>query len=315
MSTPEPADSPIPPKATVVVLAYNSARFMEGCLDALRRTRGVAIEVICVDNASSDESHAIAESHPATTRAVRLEKNLGYSGGNNVGWRLGSAPYVIFINPDCRVLPETLAALLAPLDEDPTIAVTGALLYYPNSSNIQHAGGIIHPNGMCEHYGPKPEHGTDWHTSKDVDYVTGALIAFRRSDLESLGGFDEEYWPAYYEETDLCHRLKRQGKRIRYVAEAVAYHWESPGLTRDSKQFVRTSYRSRMRFIVKNHGLGELLFRVLPFEVRWFFGPYAKGFRWEMLRSYGAGILFALKCCARMSRRARTSTPGEPPRR
>ncbi|MBI1291075.1 glycosyltransferase [bacterium] len=293
-----------PPDATVVVLAYNSERFMEGCLDALARTRGVSIEVICVDNASKDGSHAVAEAHPATTLAIRLEKNLGYSGGNNVGWRRGSAPIVVFINPDCRVLPDTLAKLLAPLRSEPDIAVTGALLYYPNSTAIQHAGGILHPNAMTEHYGVKPDHGTDWHTSRDVDYVTGALIAFRRSDLERLGGFDEEYWPAYYEETDLCYRLKREGKRIRYVADAIGYHWESPGLTRDSKRFVRTAYRSRLRFIIKNYTLGEFLFRFVPFEFRWLTGPFAKGFRLEMIRSYGAALVFALRCLARFSRRS-----------
>jgi len=296
------------PEATVVVLAYNSERVMEGCLDALARTRGVGIEVICVDNASRDASHQIAEAHPATTLAIRLDKNLGYSGGNNVGWRRGTAPIVVFINPDCRVLPDTLRHLLAPL-KDPSVGVTGALLYYPNSTAIQHAGGILHPNAMTEHYGLKPEHGTDWHTSKDVDYVTGALIAFHRADLESLGGFDEEYWPAYYEETDLCYRLRKQGKRVCYVAEAIGYHWESPGLTRDSKRFVRTAYRSRLRFIIKNYSLAEILTRFLPFEAKWLAGPYAKGFRLEMIRSYAGALTFALRCMARFSRRSHSSTP------
>jgi GT2 family glycosyltransferase len=296
-----------PLRATVVVLAYNSERFMGGCLDALARTRGVELEIICVDNASVDGSHAIAEAHPVRPLAIRLERNLGYSGGNNVGWRKGTAPYVVFINPDCRVMPDTLAQLLRPLADDPMIGATGALLYYPNSDSIQHAGGILHPNGMTEHYGQKPEHGTDWHKSKAVDYVTGALIGFRREDLEKLGGFDEEYWPAYYEETDLCFRLARMGKRAWYVADAVGYHWESPGLTRDSKRFIRTAYRSRLRFIIKNYTLAELFFRFVPFESRWLCGPHARGFRLEILRSYVGALIFAGFCLARFSRRPRQS--------
>jgi GT2 family glycosyltransferase len=295
------------PEVTVVILAYKSADFMTGCLDALARTRGVSLEIIAVDNASSDDSHALAEAHPATTKALRLEKNLGYSGGNNVGWRLGTAPLVVFINPDCRVLPETLAALIAPLRQDPTIAVTGARLYYPNSSRIQHAGGILHPNAMTEHYGFKPDHGTEWHKDRDCDYVTGALIAFRRADLERLDGFDEEYWPAYYEETDLCYRLRKEGRRVRYAADAIAYHWESPGLTRDSKRFTRTAYRCRMRFLIKNYGVADWLFRFLPFEARWLRSRYADGVRLEVLRSYAAGIVFAAYCLLRLSRRPRRS--------
>lgn len=276
---------------------------MQGCLDALERSRGVTLELITVDNASKDNSHAIAEKHPAVTRAIRLEKNLGYSGGNNVGWREGKAPYVVFINPDCRVMPDSLEKLIAPLEQESDIAVTGALLYYPNSRTVQHAGGILHPNGMGEHHGMGKPDAPEYHESKDVDYVTGALIAFRRSDLERLGGFDEEYWPAYYEETDLCWRLRKEGKRIRYVADCVAYHHESPGLEKDSPRFVRTSYRSRMRFVVKNMTVGEFLGGFLPFEWKWFFGPFARGYRVQTLRSYVSGVAFAFKCLFRVSRR------------
>ncbi|MCC6547535.1 glycosyltransferase family 2 protein [Candidatus Sumerlaeota bacterium] len=294
------------PRITVVVLTYNSGKFITECLTALQHSRGVELEVICVDNASTDDSHNLSTTHPSAPKAIRLERNLGYSGGNNAGWVLGTMPIVVFINPDCRVMQDTLARLVNPFAQDERIAVTGALLYYPNSTIIQHAGGILHPNGMCEHFGMNKPDAPEFHESKDVEYVTGALIAFRRSDLERFGGFDEEFWPAYYEETDLCWRLRKEGKRVRYVAEAIAYHYESPGLEKNSTRFVRTSYRSRIRFVVKNFSLGEFLGDFLPFEWRWFFGPFARGYRFPALRSYGSGLLFALFCSARFSRRRRT---------
>ena len=296
-------DNPTLPRITVVVLSYNSASFLQGCLDALERSRGVELEIICVDNASADKSHEIAEKHPAKPIAIHSEKNLGYSGGNNLGWPLGSAPYVVFINPDCRVMPNTLARLVAPMVTEAAVAVCGGLLYYPNRSVIQHAGGILHPNAMCEHFGMNAPDAPEFHESKDVDYVTGALIAFRRADLERLRGFDEDYWPAYYEETDLCWRLRREGKRVRYVADAVAYHWESPGLTKNSGRFVRTSYRSRIRFVIKNYTVGELLTLFLPFEAKWLVGPFARGFRLATFRSYCSGAVFAVRCLLRFSRR------------
>ena len=294
------------PRITVVVLTYNSEKFIAECLTASQQSRGVALEVVCIDNASHDRSHELAAEHPSAPKSVRLEKNLGYSGGNNAGWILGTAPIVVFINPDCRVMPDTLANLVKPMVAEDDIAIAGALLYYPNTRTIQHAGGILHPNGMCEHYGMNKPDAPEYHVSKDVKYVTGALIAFRRSDLERLHGFDEEYWPAYYEETDLSWRLRKEGKRVRYVAEAVAYHYESPGLQKHSARFVRTSYRSRLRFVVKNYSLLEFLRDFLPFEVKWFFGPFAKYYRIPALRSYGSGLLFALFCLARFSRRRRT---------
>ncbi len=278
---------------------------MHGCLDALARSKGVDLEIICIDNCSKDASHDVAENHPATDQAIRLTDNLGYSGGNNVGWRKGSAPYVVFINPDCWVQPETLSKLIAPLQNEEKIGACGALLFYPNSHTIQHAGGILHPNAMCEHFGVNKEVSKKYRKSKDVSYVTGALIAFHRSDLEELGGFDEELWPAYYEETDLCWRLRHKGRKIRYVAEAIAYHYESPGLTKNSSRFVRTSYRSRMRFVVKNYSFGQFMKQFLPFEIRWFCGPFARGFRLATLRSYCSGFLFALFCLLRFSRRSK----------
>lgn len=297
--------SPQDPAVSVIILSYNSETFMEGCLDALGRSRGVRLEVICVDNASVDRSHAIAQAHPVTSHAIRSEANLGFSGGNNLGWPRAAHPLLVFINPDCRVMPDTLANLVRPLLEAADVGVTGALLLYPNSRKIQHAGGILHPNAMGEHRGEGKLLGEYDCQDADVDFVTGALIAFRREDFERLGGFDEEYWPAYYEETDLCWRLRREGRKVRFVASALGYHWESPGLVRNSRRFVATSYRSRMRFLVKNYTAGEWFGRFLPFEMRWFFGPYACGFRLPVISSWLSGFAFALKCLSRFSRRRR----------
>ncbi|MCC5877662.1 MAG: glycosyltransferase family 2 protein [Candidatus Sumerlaeia bacterium] len=301
-----PTDSlPNKPAITVVILAYNSGEFMAGCLDALSSSRGVELEIICVDNASTDRSHEIAREHPATTRAIRSEENLGFSGGNNLALPHVTHPLIVFINPDCRIMPDTLFHLVAPLLKEETVGATGARLLYPNTNRIQHAGGILHPNAMGEHHGTNEEDGEKFHHDLDVDFVTGALIAFRTKDFRRLGGFDPEYWPAYYEETDLCWRLRQEGRRIRYVAGAVAYHWESPGLVKMSRRFVATSYRSRMVFLVKNYKMGDWFTRFLPFEAKWFVGPFARGFRIAVLRSYLSGSMFALKCLLRFSRRPR----------
>lgn len=293
------------PRVSVVVLSWNSARFLPGCFRGLARSRGVELEIIHVDNASADGSHELALAEPAVSIAVRAKENLGYSGGNNVGWRHATAPIVVFINPDCFVLEDTLAELVRPLLADPTIAITGARLYQPHSWTIQHAGGILHPNAMCEHHGFNQPDGPPWDQDADRDYVTGALVAIRREDLKTLGGFDEDYRPAYYEETDWCWRLRKMGRRIRYVAAARAHHYESPGLAKNSSRFVRTSYRSRIRFVLKNYTVGELLTKFLPFEWRWFWGPFAKGYRTAVLRSYVEGAVFAARCLLRFSRRPR----------
>ncbi|MCB2155104.1 glycosyltransferase family 2 protein [bacterium] len=292
-----------PPAVSVVILSYNSAEFLPVCLEELGRSRGVELEVIVVDNNSRDDSEAIARAHPLVDKTIQTGGNLGYSGGNNVGWREASHPYLVFLNPDCCVTRDALRSLIRPLIDDPTIGITGAKLYYPHSRKIQHAGGIRHPNAMSEHHGAFQIDDGQWDEDADVDYVTGALIGIRREEMEALGGFDEEFHPAYYEESDLAVRMQRSGRRVRYVASSVGYHWESPGLELNSPRFVRTSYRSRMIWLVKNYSLAQLLFVFLPFEWRWFWGPFACGFRKPVIRSYVSGAVFAAKCALRLRRR------------
>ena len=156
---------------------------------------------------------------------------------------------------------------------------------------------------MSEHLGAYKIDEGQYDQDADVDYVTGALIGMRRAEMEALGGFDEEYHPAYYEESDLAWRMQHSGRRVRYVASAVGYHWESPGLELNSPRFVRTSYRSRLIWLVKNYSLPQWVGVFLPFEWTWFWGPFAKGFRRAVLRSYASGALFAAKCVLRRRRR------------
>ncbi len=303
--TPPGTGTAPPPEVSVVVLSWNSARFVPGCMQSLSRTKGVAIEVIHVDNASSDDSDAAARRWPVVSRAIRNESNLGFGGGNDVGWRLAGAPVIVFLNPDCLVRHDTIAVLRDTLLSDPAIGIVGAKLLYPGTRTIQHAGGVLHPNAMAEHPGVGEEDGPRFDARRDVDYVTGALFAIRRGDVESLGGFDADYFPAYYEETDWCERLRRQGRRVVYEPRAVAWHHESVGLGKKSDRLVRMSYRNRIRFVIKNYTVVELLTRFLPFELSWFAGAHSRGYRMAAVASWVSGLAFAARCLARMSRRPR----------
>src|SRR5690606_30896440 len=141
-------------------------------------------------------------------------QNLGCAGGNNVGWRAATRPFVVFLNPDCFVDRGCLAEMLRPLAQDPAVGATGAKLLYPNAKRIQHAGGHLHPNAMAEHPGVGTEDDGTYSVNRECSYVTGACVALRRDHLEALGGMDEEYFPAYFEETDLCARLAASGLKV-----------------------------------------------------------------------------------------------------
>ena len=272
---------------------------MDTCLESISwQTRG-DYELVIVDNASRDKTLERVELSPfgrIVSKVIANKENIGCAGGNNVGWRAASGKIIIFLNPDTVVEPRWLEELAGALEHEPQAAVAGCKIFYPNTRTLQHAGGIIHPNGMTTHRGNGEEDRGQYDEICEMDYVTGAAIAVRRDFLESVGGFDEEYFPAYFEESDLCYRARKRGKKVLYVPKAALYHFESPGVVKFSPRFYELYYRMRMRFVLKNFSRWEILTKALPFELRWMLKePQARGFRLMQLRALGQNLRWLFK--------------------
>lgn len=279
-------------RVSVVVLTYNSDQVIEACLSALVPLADRA-ELIVVDNASADETRAIVARHMPPVQLIANNANRGCAGGNNVGWRAARGDLVVFVNPDVVVTPGWFGPLVAAFEADPRLGIAGSKLYYPGTRTIQHAGGILYPNGMVDHLGNGEEDVGQFDDVAEVDYVTGASIAVRRAALEELGGFDEDFNPAYFEETDLCWRARRAGWGVRMVPASVAYHHESTVLQRKSARFLHLFYRGRMRFVVKNYTWRELFLTWLPAEAMWLCTRHARGGRLLQLRAYAQAVAYA----------------------
>lgn len=281
------------PRVSVIVLTYNSAPFILRCLESLSCQSYPPFETIVVENHSTDDTIERIQQSTFHPLLIQNATNRGCAGGNNDGWHQSHGEIVVFLNPDTEVTPDWLRSLVAPF-HDPMVAITGCKIYYPNSHILQHAGGILYPNAMSDHYGNQQEDTGQYDTQREVDYITGAAFAVRRSFLESVEGFDEDYSPAYYEETDLCYKARKQGLKVLYVPSAVVYHHESPALRRCSPAFYRTYYRSRIRFLLKNYSLRDWLTRFLPFELKWFFMRESRGTRLIQFWAYWNGLKFWL---------------------
>lgn len=293
------------PLVSVIILTYGNRDFIEPCLQTVAAQTWQPLEVIFVDNASPDDSAAVAvgalESLPLPHQLIALERNLGCAGGNNTGWHAARGEIIVFLNPDTELRPNCIEELVSPLLADDAIGITGAKMYFPGGRIIQHAGGIVHPNGMTNHHGAGREDNGQWDTPRDVDYVTGAALAMRRSFMARLGGFDEDYFPAYYEEVDLCLRARRAGTRIVYIPTAVLTHHESVSVGKGNRRLHRLFPRMRIRYLLKNLTLRQLMGWAVPFEWRWMRRePAARGYRWYQVR-YGwlGNIPWALAWLAR----------------
>ncbi len=286
-------------QVSVIALTYNSAPFIVRCLESLSWQSYPSFQVIVVDNHSTDDTVERIQQSEFRPVLIQNTTNRGCAGGNNDGWRQSDGEIIVFLNPDTEATRDWLESLVAPFADDPSVAITGCKIYYPNSRILQHAGGILYPNAMSDHYGNQQEDTGQYDTQREVDYITGAAYAVRRSFLESVGGLDEDYSPAYYEETDLCYKARKQGLKVLYVPSAVIYHHESPTLLRCSPAFYKTYYRSRIRFLLKNYSLRDWLTRFLPFELKWFCMPESRGTRLIQFWAYLEGLKFWLKKCPR----------------
>jgi N-acetylglucosaminyl-diphospho-decaprenol L-rhamnosyltransferase len=237
----------------VVVVAYQSARHLPGCLAAVPEEAVVVV----VDNASGDGSAGVAETHSA--RVLRNPRNLGFAAAANQGARLGAGDLILFLNPDAVLQAGCLDRLVAALQADSGLFAAGPRLRYPDGSE-QRA------------WWPFPSAVTTWleafglHRLRRppatgeglVPFVVGACLLVRREQFEALGGFDERFW-LYGEEADLCYRARGRGWGTWYVTDAVAWHvGGASGQAIGSLAFEHFQ-RGTEHFLYKHHGRGALL--------------------------------------------------------
>ena len=243
------------PDVTLVIVTYNSSDVLPACAATLAQLEVPGgYELIIVDNASHDESLAVARQHFPRAHIIANSHNRGFAAAVNQGVMAGSGRMVATLNPDTEVAPTWLAALVAPLDRDPQIGIVGSAITDP------HDGHLLHSGGQYDAVTFRTMHRAEVNQTSeaDVDYVTGAGMAMRRSDWQRLGGFDEGFFPAYFEDLDLCLRVRASGLRCVFVPQAQLHHHESTATGKQSGAFYFYYHRNRWRMIGKALVAGQL---------------------------------------------------------
>lgn len=252
VTPPERAD------VTILIPVHGAWHWTERCLRALARTEAPAsAQVMVVDDASPDDTAHRLRSFPWVD-VVSAEQNLGFVGAVNLGLDRVTGPHVLLLNNDTEPQPGFLNAMLRRLRSSDDVGLVGARLVYPDGA-LQDAGSIIWRNGDGWNYGRfgSPDDPRYLH-AREVDYCTGAALLVRRSLLDRLGGLDERYRPAYYEDTDLAFAARDLGFRVVYEPEAVVVHHEGGTHGKDEtsggkahqlvhREVFRAKWRSELR--------------------------------------------------------------------
>jgi N-acetylglucosaminyl-diphospho-decaprenol L-rhamnosyltransferase len=212
----------------VVVVAYRSGAHLRRCVEPLCAQPGISVYV--VDNACPDASSETVADLALTT--VMMRRNAGFGAGCNAGARLGSAPAVLFLNPDARVEPGDALLLAERLRDDPSIGAVGPRLVDEDGRlhlSVRRFPRLRSAFGealFLHHALPHAQWTTELvnrPAAGEAEWLSGAALCVRRAALEEIGGFDERFF-LYSEDTDLCARLRHAGCRIVYDPAPTATH-------------------------------------------------------------------------------------------
>jgi GT2 family glycosyltransferase len=242
------------PIVSILIVLYNQAELTMQCLAALESTVDIPAEVIIIDNASSDDTADLLD-RVRGARIIRNAENLHFLLGVNQAAAQATGRALLLLNNDACLRPGALQFALETLDSGPDVGAVGGKLILPDGT-LQEAGSIVWADGTCAGYGRgRDPDGPEFQFRREVDYCSGACLLLRRDLFERLGGLDRAYAPAYYEETDLCMRIRRAGYRILYDPRIEVSHYEFASSARpEASQLMlrnQTLFRERHNFTLQ----------------------------------------------------------------
>lgn len=252
-------------KLSIIIVSYNTKDLLDHCLKSIyANTKN--IEVIVVDNNSIDGSVEMAEKKYPQVLIVKNKLNLGFGKANNLGAGIASGDIILFLNSDTLIKKETISKLLKFFEDNINIGVAAPKIILPTHQIQPYSYGSDPTvwSVILEKF-KKPKNKIK---TKRVDWVTGAALAIRREIFLALGGFDENIF-MYFEDNDLCLRVRKYGFEVWVCSDAEIIHFGGMSKTTSDRQ-KKIYFASQDYFFKKHYGLvGLFLLRLfrLPYKI------------------------------------------------
>lgn len=253
---------------SVIIVSWNTKHLLLDCLRSLQiHLQHINYEILVVDNASTDGSaNAVASDYP-TIRVIRNDVNLGFGTANNQAIRQAAGRYLLLLNPDTRIIDDTLSQMVEFLDHHPEVGATGCRILDGDGRLDPRCGRreptllteFFHETGLEHKFSHSPFFGqylmTDWdhHSNREVEVLSGACFMVRRSAVDEVGLLDEAFF-MYGEDIDWCTRLLAAGWRVYFYAQGAIVHLGDASANQVRQEMNLEKLRSRYYYFEKHRG-------------------------------------------------------------
>lgn len=294
---------PQTPLVSIIIVNWNGKEFLERCLRSVLNTNYRDLEVIFIDNASTDGSLDYVKERfgeDIRLKIVESRDNLGFSGGCNMGFRYAKGKYVVFLNNDTEVDRNWIKELVEIMESDPSVGEAQSKIRYMDTKRIQTVGNIHDYYVVYQQLIGRGEIDRGQYDGiREISFASGAAMIARRSLVEKIGLFDPKYF-LYHEDIDFGWRVLLAGYRATSAPKSIVYHKGGAAIRKFSDKvpnlWAYNETKSRLSLLIKNYDFRNVL-KTVPIFLLMFLGGavvfmFKRNFR--VTRAILAGILWNL---------------------
>jgi GT2 family glycosyltransferase len=262
---------------SVIIVNYNVRYFLKQCIQSVLKSHlDTDLEIIVVDNNSSDGSVEMLRKEFPAVHCISNETNLGFGKANNMAIKMAKGDYVLILNPDTIIEEQTLQICFDYLQNNPDAGALGVKMvdgsgtYLPESKRgfptplrsffkISGMASLIPRSKLFNGY--YLGH-LDPDSTQEVDVLTGAFLFTRKTILTEVGGFDEDYF-MYGEDIEICYQIKKLGKKIIYYPFSSIIHFKGESTRKASLNYIKRFYGAMQIYASKRHNKSSLIWKLI----------------------------------------------------